>query len=105
MQPGARRRSGRCLNELARLADYLENAEKLAEQVNRAGLSDHPAGHGGARSQKATVVVPQFTPLFEGAGAELPVLTRIVIGAGELMQRYWWLLLLAMVGLWWLGRR
>ena len=28
-----------------------------------------------------TVVVPQFTPLFESAGAELPLLTRVVIGA------------------------
>ena len=26
-----------------------------------------------------TVVVPQFTPLFENAGAELPLLTRVVM--------------------------
>jgi general secretion pathway protein F len=52
-----------------------------------------------------TVVVPQFTPLFESAGAELPLLTQVVVGAGALMQRWWWLLLLALVALWWLGRR
>jgi general secretion pathway protein F len=49
--------------------------------------------------------VPQFTPLFESAGEELPMLTRLVVGAGYFMQRYGWLLLLALLALWWLARR
>jgi general secretion pathway protein F len=44
-------------------------------------------------------VVPQFTPLFESAGAELPLLTRVVIAAGDGAQRYWWLILLALAAL------
>ena len=100
--------AGGALNEvLARLADYLENAERLAEQVKSALV--YPiillVMAGLSIVVLLTVVVPQFTPLFESAGAELPVLTRIVVGAGDLMQRYWWVLLLAIVALWWLLRR
>jgi general secretion pathway protein F len=100
--------AGGALNEvLARLADYLENAERLAEQVKSALV--YPllllVMAGLSIVVLLTVVVPQFTPLFESAGAELPLLTRIVVGTGALMQRYWWLLLLAVVALWWLGRR
>lgn len=36
------------------------------------------------------VVVPQFTVLFEDMGRELPLPTRIVSGAGELLRGYWW---------------
>jgi general secretion pathway protein F len=100
--------AGGALNEvLARLAAYLENAEKLAEQVKSALI--YPiillVVAGLSIVVLLTVVVPQFTPLFESAGAELPLLTRIVVGAGALMQDWWWLLLLALVVLWWLGRR
>jgi len=100
--------AGGALNEvLARLADYLENAEKLAEQVKSALV--YPiillVMAGFSIVVLLTVVVPQFTPLFESAGAELPMLTRVVVGAGEAMQRYWWLLLLALLALFWLAKR
>ncbi len=50
-------------------------------------------------------VVPQFTQLFAEAGRELPLLTRIVAGAGELVTGWWWLMLLLLGGLiWWLRR-
>ena len=50
------------------------------------------AGHGDVR-------------LFESAGAELPLLTRVVITAGDAAQRYWWLLLLGLLTGVWLIRR
>jgi len=50
-------------------------------------------------------VVPQFTQLFAEAGRELPLLTRIVAGAGELVTHWWWLMLLGLAGAaWWLRR-
>lgn len=50
-------------------------------------------------------VVPQFTQLFAEAGRELPLLTRIVAGAGELVTGWWWLMLLLLAGfIWWLRR-
>ncbi len=36
------------------------------------------------------VVVPQFTVLFEDMGRELPLATRIVSGAAEMLHDYWW---------------
>lgn len=48
-------------------------------------------------------VVPQFTQMFADAGRELPLLTRIVAGAGELVTNWWWLMLLGGAALvWWL---
>jgi general secretion pathway protein F len=100
--------AGGALNDvLARLADYLENAENLAEQVKSALV--YPVillvMAGLSILVLLTVVVPQFTPLFESAGAELPLLTRIVVSVGDLMQQYWWMLLLGALCLWWLARR
>ena len=39
-------------------------------------------------------VVPQFQELFEGFGADLPAFTLFVIKLSELMQQWWWLVLL-----------
>ncbi|MGB5453616.1 MAG: type II secretion system F family protein [Sedimenticolaceae bacterium] len=48
-------------------------------------------------------VVPQFTQLFAEAGRELPLLTRIVAGAGELVTGWWWLMLAGLgSAIWWL---
>ncbi len=50
-------------------------------------------------------VVPQFTELFAEAGRELPLLTRIVAGSGQLLTDWWWLMLAALAALaWWLRR-
>lgn len=43
-------------------------------------------------------VVPQFEVLFADFGAELPGLTRMVIGMSQWVQAYWWLCVLVMVG-------
>lgn len=43
-------------------------------------------------------VVPQFTTLFEEMGQELPLVSRVVFAAGELLQGYWWLLLAIIAG-------
>ena len=92
---------------LARLAQYLDQAEALAEQVRSALV--YPivllVMAGLSILVLLTVVVPQFEPLFESAGAELPLLTRVVIAAGDGAQHYWWLILLALAALVWLVRR
>jgi general secretion pathway protein F len=38
-------------------------------------------------------VVPQFTEMLEGAGQVLPLSTRIVLGVGDAMQSYGWVIL------------
>lgn len=87
-------------NVLGRLAHYLDEAEALAEQVKSALV--YPIllliMAGMSIIVLLTVVVPQFAPLFESAGAELPLLTRVVVTAGDVAQRYWWLLLALLLG-------
>jgi len=39
-------------------------------------------------------VVPQFTQMFADVGRDLPLLTRIVAGAGDLVANWWWLILM-----------
>ena len=92
--------AGGGLNDvLGRLARYLDEAELLSEQVRSALV--YPivllVMSGLSIVVLLTAVVPQFTPLFESAGAELPLLTRVVITAGDAAQRYWWLLLLGLL--------
>jgi general secretion pathway protein F len=92
---------------LGRLAEFLDGAEALAEQVKSALV--YPILvliiAGASIMILLTVVLPQFTPLFESAGAELPTLTKVVLTLGELTQRYWWAMLLALAAGIWLLRR
>ena len=44
-----------------------------------------------------TAVIPEFQPLFEGAGASMPMLTRAVIAASEFVGDFWWTLCLAVL--------
>lgn len=44
-----------------------------------------------------TVVVPNFKDIFESSGSELPLPTRMVLGASNFMQQYWYIML-AIVG-------
>jgi type IV pilus assembly protein PilC len=39
-------------------------------------------------------VVPTFVGMFQDFGADLPAITKFVLGASEWMQSFWWLLLL-----------
>ncbi|MFS0775790.1 type II secretion system F family protein [Neobacillus sp. 3P2-tot-E-2] len=39
-------------------------------------------------------VVPTFVTMFDDLGAELPAITKFVLGASEFVQGYWWLLAL-----------
>ena len=100
--------TGGSLNDvLGRLARYLDEADLLTEQVRSALV--YPivllVMSGLSIVVLLTAVVPQFTPLFESAGAELPLLTRVVITTGDLAQRYWWLLLIGLLVCIWLVRR
>ena len=43
------------------------------------------------------LVIPKFTAMFNDLGVELPLPTRILIGATDAFQTYWWLGLLAVI--------
>ena len=43
-------------------------------------------------------VVPQFTEMFNDAGREMPLLTRIVAASGSFITHWWWLIAIAIIG-------
>jgi general secretion pathway protein F len=51
-------------------------------------------------------VIPQFSELFEGMGASLPLATQIVMVAGDLLKNYGWVgLIVILLGWWWMRRQ
>ncbi|MEO5596886.1 MAG: type II secretion system F family protein [Lysobacteraceae bacterium] len=92
---------------LRRLADYLERSRLLRARVINALI--YPAillsMVGLSVLFLLGYVVPQFKVMFEGLNAPLPVLTKIVLGLGDFVRGYWWLLLAAFIGIGlWLDR-
>jgi general secretion pathway protein F len=86
---------------LTALADSLERAQKLRESVHSA--LQYPVlvviMAGIALFVLMTAVVPEFEPLFEGAGTQMPLLTRGVIAVSNFLGLYWWALALAILAL------
>jgi len=50
-------------------------------------------------------VVPSLIGIYESVNAPLPLITRIVIGAGDFIANFWWLIIAVVVGAVWLYRR
>jgi general secretion pathway protein F len=77
---------------LARMAEYLERAKELKDGVISALI--YPALLVVLAIASLILlmvyVIPQFTPMFEDFGGDLPMLTRIVIGVGDVLQNFWW---------------
>jgi len=81
---------------LQRLANYIEKAVKLQAQVRAALI--YPT----AVVTIAVIVVyiilwkviPVFATLFEGLGAQLPFLTRVIVAVSNFIGRFWWLMFL-----------
>jgi general secretion pathway protein F len=92
---------------LKRLADYLERSKALRESVINALI--YPSILVlmvlGALLLLLGYVVPQFLPLFEDMDVELPLLTRVVLTAGNVVSGYWWLIIVLLVGALVLWRR
>ncbi|QBQ54179.1 type II secretion system F family protein [Nitrosococcus wardiae] len=84
---------------LGRLAEFMERSKALKNAVTSALI--YPAILVGVAGLSVIIllafVVPQFQQLFEDAGKALPLATQIVIAAGDLLQNYWWALLLGLL--------
>ncbi|MCP4573138.1 MAG: type II secretion system F family protein [bacterium] len=79
---------------LSRLAQFLEKADALQRKVK--GAMTYPAVvltvAGGACIFMLLFVIPVFAKMFSDFGGTLPAPTRIVMGASEFLQGYWWAL-------------
>ena len=94
--------SGALETMLDRVATYKEKTEALKAKIKKA--LTYPI----AVVVVAIVVtgillvkvVPQFASTFSSFGADLPAFTLFVLGISEFAQAYWWLIAMALVGLW-----
>lgn len=81
---------------LARLTDYLERSRDLKDSVISALI--YPILllflAAGSLILLLVYVIPQFTPIFEELGGDLPLITKIVLGVGSILQNFWWALAL-----------
>jgi len=86
---------------LRRLAEYMDRSQKLRASVVSAMI--YPVilviAVLGAIFMLLLFVVPQFVPMFEEMGTELPFMTRIVLAFGNLLAGWWWLLIGGFVAL------
>ena len=84
-----------------RLASFLEKNEALARKVKAAMI--YPAVISVVALSAIVVlllfVIPTFQEMFASFDQELPLPTRIVIGASDFLQSYWWALGAAGFGL------
>ncbi|WP_298611792.1 type II secretion system F family protein [uncultured Thiothrix sp.] len=87
--------SGSIGDALARLVEYMLRAKELRGTVISALIYPSILFVVAIVSIIALLlfVVPQFSQMFEDMGADLPVLTKMVMAAGEVLKVYWWALL------------
>jgi len=92
---------GSLATTLDRLADYMERSKDLKDSVVSAMV--YPIMlmilAGGSLVLLLVYVIPQFTPIFEELGGDLPLVTKMVLAVGGVLQNFWWgLIALTMLG-------
>jgi type IV pilus assembly protein PilC len=85
---------------LLRLATFMEKNDALVRKVK--GAMIYPAVIFAVAGICIVIllifVIPVFQEMFAGIGQQLPLPTRVVIGASDFLQNYWWMLILGGVG-------
>lgn len=87
--------SGSIHDALGRLVDYMLRAKELRGTVISALIYPSILFVVAVVSIIALLlfVVPQFSQMFEDMGAELPMITKVVMGAAQTLKVYWWAVL------------
>jgi len=92
---------------LMRLAEYSENQVRINRRIR--GAMVYPAVITGVASLVMSVmiiyVVPKFVSIFDELEQALPLPTVILIGISDFFRAYWFLVLLALGGLYYLFHR
>ncbi len=85
---------------LHKIATYLEKTEALKSKIKSALF--YPTAVVVVAFIITAIlmifVIPQFQTLFEGFGADLPPLTKLVITISEYFQEYWWAIFGGIIG-------
>ncbi len=84
---------------LERLAEYLENSEKVRDELKSAMTYPLILGivGGGSITILLTYVLPKFTVIFADVGAALPASTQFVMTVSDGLKTYWWIVGLLLV--------
>jgi type IV pilus assembly protein PilC len=93
--------AGGILDEiLSRLATYIEKADALKRKIQ--GAMIYPAVvitvAMGATAFMLIFIIPTFAKMFTDFGGELPLPTKIVLGASDLLTHWWWVGVVSIVG-------
>ncbi|HKS05509.1 MAG TPA: type II secretion system F family protein [Gemmatimonadaceae bacterium] len=88
---------------LMRLAVFMEKNDALVRKVK--GAMIYPAVIASVAAGAITIllifVIPTFQRMFESVNTELPLPTKIVIQLSQMLQSYWWAILVAgFIGQW-----
>jgi type IV pilus assembly protein PilC len=85
---------------LDRVATYKEKTEALKAKIKKA--MNYPIAVVVVAIIVSAIllikVVPQFESVFAGFGAELPAFTQFVIGISQVMQKWWFVMIIALGG-------
>ncbi|RTE86388.1 MULTISPECIES: type II secretion system F family protein [Gammaproteobacteria] len=94
--------TGQLEESFSQLSYYLENEQETRKRLKQA--TRYPS------FVLATLVVaifllnlfviPQFARMFQSMNAELPLITKILLGSSSVFQQYWWLIILAGIAGW-----
>jgi type IV pilus assembly protein PilC len=88
-------------NILSRLADNLETQREFQSKIKGALL--YPiiivVGMGAVMLIMMVLVIPKLTSLYSEFDAELPPTTQILISISNFMVKFWWMMILGLVGL------
>jgi general secretion pathway protein F len=92
--------SGSLETVLIRIADFMDQQEDLRSKVTTAMF--YPMAMAlvgvGVVTLLMVKVVPGIAEMFAGQGAQLPVTTRSLIWVSDVIAGYWWLLIMAFIG-------
>ena len=81
---------------LSRLGEFLESAQELKDYIKSAMV--YPiflVGVGGVSIiVLLTFVIPKFSIIFSDMGQAIPLSTQLLLGVSELLQSYWWAILI-----------
>jgi type IV pilus assembly protein PilC len=93
--------TGRMEQTMTFLADYIEKEVDITSKVYNALL--YPAIMVVlfiiVAAIMATVVLPQIEPIFTQAGVPIPLFTQIIISSSNLLENWWYVIIIAIVAL------
>ncbi|BCX15788.1 MAG: type II secretion system protein F [Candidatus Parcubacteria bacterium] len=93
--------TGRLQEAMSFLADYVEKEVQWKSRITNAMI--YPSVLLGlfliVAAVMVAVVFPKIQPIFEESGVELPWISRALLGAGDFLVKWWWLVILVVAGL------